>query len=252
MFPWYDSNWLSIYLHAQSIIKESNPKKLKTFTDALEPLKTRRDFEVVKIKKVFDEQRLNELKDVIKNLDMGQKETHEIFRFGRLVVHDHPIFNKLQGAMTEMVSEMVKEEVESSYNFLSLYYNLGVCDIHMDSPQAKWTLDICIEQTINWKIYISQRQDWMENFEYTGQNWKEQILNDSNNRFTAYSLKPSDGIIFSGSSQWHYRKSLYRKNKQNHCYLIFFHFIPKGMKEIIKPQNWAKLFDIPELENLFQ
>jgi hypothetical protein len=31
---------------------------------------------------------------------------------------------------------------------------------------------------------------------------------------------------------------------------LFFHFIPRGTAELVKPQNWARLFGIPELGGL--
>lgn len=249
-FPWYDSEWLTFYIAAKKLIKEHYPAKLNTFIEAFEPLQTRKDFEVVRLADFLSEDVLEKSKELIRNLENEKKETHEIFNFGRLVVHNHEFFNQLHESITDSVSKLVKEEVEPTYNFLSLYRNLGVCDVHMDAPTAKYTVDICIEQSIDWKIYISQRKDWAEDFEKYGENWQEQILNDPANHFTAYSLKPGGGIIFSGSSQWHYRKRIYQPNQNNFCNLIFFHFKPKGMNEIINPQNWAKLFDIPEIDSL--
>ncbi len=250
LFPWYDSQWLSAFETAKSIIQKTSPQKLASFTAAFKPLKTREDFEVIKLPKVFNQEILEKSKDIIKNLEIGQKETHEIFRLGRFVIHNHPFFNQIHESVTEMVSELVKEEVEATYNFLSLYNNLGVCAVHMDSPEAKYTFDICIEQSIDWKIFISQRQDWKNNFEYTYENWHQQIINDPKNHFTEYSLKSGDGIIFSGSSQWHYRNPISDKANNNFCNLIFFHFTPKGMKKLINPQNWAEIFEMPELKQL--
>ena len=74
-------------------------------------------------------------------------EKQELFNFGRLVVHDHPYFNQIQNTMTDLVSEIAQEPVEAYYNFLSLYNNLGVCEVHMDALSAKWTLDVCINQS---------------------------------------------------------------------------------------------------------
>lgn len=249
-FPWYDSRWLRHYLEAKSIIGEIYPDKLKTFIEAFKPLETRKDFEVIKTPNILSQEIIEASKEFIKELKNEQKETHELFRFGRLVVHNHQFFNQIHASLTDKVSDLVNEEVEASYNFLSLYRSLGVCKVHMDSPEAKYTLDICIEQSTDWQIFISRRQDWVEGFEYTEQDWHEQIVNDPKNHFTAYSLEPGSGIIFSGSSQWHYRESIFQENNKNFCNLIFFHFFPKGMRELVYSQNWAKLFDVPELENL--
>jgi hypothetical protein len=29
--------------------------------------------------------------------------------------------------------------------------------------------------------------------------------------------------------------------------MLFLHFIPRGAAEIVRPENWARLFDMPEL-----
>jgi hypothetical protein len=29
--------------------------------------------------------------------------------------------------------------------------------------------------------------------------------------------------------------------------LLFFHFVPLGTLEIVRPENWARLFDVPDL-----
>lgn len=251
-FPWYDSVWLTNYIRAKEILAESNPQKLKQFIEAIKPLKTRSDFEVIEVADILSPEIVEQSKELIINLQNREKETHEIFNFGRLVIHNHPFFDRIQEDLTKKVSQLVKEEVEASYNFLSLYYNIGVCDVHMDSPEAKYTLDICLEQSTDWKIHISQRMDWMEEFEYSGQDWQKHILEDPVNKFKSYSLKPGSGIIFSGSSQWHYRNPITEKSKQHFCHLIFFHFFPKGTKELLDPRNWASMFETPELEKISQ
>jgi hypothetical protein len=38
--------------------------------------------------------------------------------------------------------------------------------------------------------------------------------------------------------------------KEPFCNLVFFHFVPTGMLETVMPENWARLFGIPELADL--
>jgi hypothetical protein len=246
LFPWYDSNWLSSYIHAKNLIQANYPSKYTGFIDTLAPLRTRLDFETIQIGDLFDCATLSEIKELIIKFKKEELEKHEFFKFGRMVVHDDSYFNKLQNQLTQLVSDRVGEDVEPSYNFLSLYNNLGVCGIHMDAPHAKYTLDICIEQSNPWPIHISRIQPWPEQFRYR-KDWEESIKNDLNHDFSPYILSEGEAIIFSGSSQWHYRERIPKKMDHNFCHLIFFHFIPKGMSEIIKPRNWAALFGIPEL-----
>lgn len=248
LFPWYDSNWLSSYIRAKNFIQTDYPSKYAEFIDALSPLKTHLNFETVQIGNLFDAATLAEIKQLIIKLQQEELEKHEFFKFGRMVVHDAPYFNELQALLTPLVSDRVGEDVEPSYNFLSLYNNFGVCGLHLDAPLAKYTLDVCIEQSNLWPIYVSKVEPWPEDFSYH-QDWEESIKNDPDRQFSAYTLHEGEAIIFSGSSQWHYRERISTTTDNNFCHLIFFHFIPKGMKQTIDPKNWANLFDIPELNN---
>jgi hypothetical protein len=260
-FPWYDSNWLTAYCRAKEFIQRHYPHKYAEFIDAFQPLRTDPNFNTLRLKTVFDTATLQHIKALIQTLQPSELEQHEFLRFGRFVVHDHPYFNQLQQDLTAFVSDRVGEAVEPNYNFLSLYNNLGTCGVHMDAPLAKWTLDICIEQSHPWPIHISQVQPWPEHFgngsaetqsaetqhTQTQHAWAQRIKQNANHQFTAYTLQPGDGIIFSGSSQWHYRDRIPNQTEQNFCHLIFFHFIPAGLKPLLHPQTWATQFDIPEL-----
>jgi hypothetical protein len=186
------------------------------------------------------------IEDSIVTLNKSELEQHELLRFGRFVVHDYDYFTQLHQLITPLVSDLVGELVEPIYNFLSLYNNLGVCRVHMDAPYAKYTLDICIDRSDPWPIYFSQVQEWPEHF-HNRSNWEQSIETDPANIFTAHDLSPRQAVIFSGSSQWHYRKRIPQKIDNNFCHLLFFHFTPKGMADKIDPHNWATLFDLPEL-----
>jgi hypothetical protein len=66
--------------------------------------------------------------------------------------------------------------------------------------------------------------------------------------FTSHALKSGEALLFSGSSQWHYRDPLPRGGGFAH--LLFFHFVPRGLGEVVEPQNWARVFDVPELAQI--
>lgn len=246
-YPWYDSQWLNAYVQAKKLIKQHQPALLNEFVNTMDVLKTRSDFQVKKLPNILNEIIINEIRGLIDSLLTDELEKQELFDFGRLVVHNHPYINQLQNTMTGLASEITRELVEPYYNFLSLYNNLSVCGVHMDAPFSKWTLDICIEQSNIWPIYLSQVLPWPENTIHIDKDWESKIKNDPANNFKEYNLEAGEGIVFSGSSQWHYRNRITQIKKENYCHLIFFHFIPKGTKEILEPSNWAGLFGLPEL-----
>ena len=246
-FPWYDSIWLQQYVAAQAFLAANHPQRLQPFIDAMAPLRTRPDFETSLLSGVIDEAMLGRIRAALAGLKPADLELHEIKTFGRWVVHDNPILTELQDRMTALVSDVVGEPVERSYNFLSLYTRLGRCPVHMDAPSAKWTLDICIDQSHEWPIHFSQVQPWPEASDYSMDDWEQRILGDPANRFESHIIQPGDAAVFSGSSQWHYRDPLPVAGGKGFCHLLFFHFIPQGVSGYLDPEGWEAYFDAPGL-----
>lgn len=244
---WYDSTWLRRYFAARAIVARVAPAKMSEFTNTLVVLRTDPEFTVRYLPKVLDDEALLAIREAVKAIPRDKLELHELKRFGRFVVHDWPIFTELQRGFTDRVSEWAGEEVEPCYNFLSLYTQKGVCEPHMDAPSAKWTLDICIEQSAPWPIHFSPILPWPDEQPNLGDDWQGHIKDDPALDFASAATLPGDGILFSGSSQWHYRDPIPRGQGRSFCDLLFFHYIPKGTAELVEPRNWARIFDIPEL-----
>jgi hypothetical protein len=252
LYPWYDSGWLSTYEEAKKIIRDVRPEALQSFVDAFRILHTPRDFKVKFFEHPFDAATLAEIRNVTASLRPSDLELHEAARFGRFVVHDHPFFTELQQRTVPWVSEAVGEAVEAKYNFLSLYTTKGVCAVHMDAPEAKWTLDLCIDQAAPWPIFFSEVQPWPDSVAdaWRNEGWENNIKQSRSLDFASYTLLPGQAVIFSGSSQWHYRDPMPVASGKQYCTLLFFHFIPKGTAELVRAKNWARLFGIPELAGL--
>lgn len=255
--PWYDSPWLSCYFQAKDIVKSVYPDQIEAFEQAFDILRTDHAFREAKVSGVISPSRLEELRQVILEYPQEQLETQELLTFGRYVIHDHPVFDQLQQELTDQLSQLAGEPLEPSYNFLALYNNLGYCQPHMDAPNAKWTLDICLQQSDIWPIQFSQIQPWPEDFarkarqdaehKSWGYQWPKAIIDNPANHFTEHRMEEGEAIFFSGSSQWHYRPRIEQCFKQNFCHLLFLHYIPKGTRELVDPNNWARLFSMPEL-----
>jgi hypothetical protein len=255
LFPWYDSVWLTRYTRAREIVRRLHPEKLPMFEGVFSVLRTASDFRIKRLDKIFNDETLSEIRRVVSSLRPTDLELHEARMFGRFVVHDHPLFNELQQRTLALVADAAGEPVEASYNFLSLYSDLGRCPLHMDAPEAKWTLDLCISQSTPWPIYFSDVQSWPESDgqPWAEENWEERIKHSPSMRFTPCTLQPGEAVLFSGSSQWHYRDSIPREPRETarqFCDLLFFHYIPRGTAELVRPKNWANLFHIPELAEI--
>jgi len=248
-FPWYDSLWLKAYTQAESLLSKRSTSATAEFVDAMDVFRVSPKFNEIQINSILSKPTLERVRTIISNVDPALYEKHEFLKFGRLVIHDLPEFNTIQQELTSHVEQAVGEPLEASYNFLSLYNNLGKCDLHMDSPYAKWTLDICIDQSAIWPIYFSEVVRWPEGFT-PEDNWQSNIISSSERKFREYTLEPNQAVIFAGSSQWHYRNRIEQRFKQNFCHLLFLHFIPLGTKELINPRNWARLFSAPELNGI--
>lgn len=242
-FPWYDAFFLQMFEAARRYLASVLPDQLAAFEAAFEPLRTPRDFRVRQVEGLFAPDRLQAIRDEVAKLPAAKLEPHELASFGRMVVHDHPYFVELQRELLPMASELAGCELAAGYNFLSLYGNSARCEPHMDQPVSMYTLDFCIDQSAEWPIYFSDVVDWptaelMNTFDPAA------LLADSAMPFTEYMLRPNNAILFSGSSQWHYRKAM---PQPGFCTLLFFHYFPKGCEGLVRPEHWPEALSMPEL-----
>jgi hypothetical protein len=247
-FPWYDSVWLSSYQQARAFLARHDREKLEEFERALSVFRTEPGFQTVRLSSVFDDQILERIRRTVAGYSVAQLELHELESFGRFVVHDDPFFLELQEGVADLVSGVVGEQVEACYNFLSLYQGDARCAVHMDAPSAKWTLDICVDQSRPWPIEVSDVVPWPETWESPAGDWEDEILQTTT--FTPYTMSAGEAIIFGGSSQWHYRDPMPQATSDDFCTLLFFHYVPAGSAALSQPENWPDIFDVPELRSV--
>ena len=250
MFPWYDSWWLAEYATAKRLLAGSNPAVLERFIRELSVFRTDPAFTVQTVDGLLDDAVWEQVHQTIAALRPDDLDMKEANAFGRFVARNRPFFSELQRRLTPLVSERVGEPVEPSYNFLSLYGAPGVCAPHMDAPSAKWTLDLCVAQSAPWPIHFSQVVPWPEHAWPDGEDpgeWAETVKTRPSLTFQPVTLEPRQAVIFSGSSQWHYRDRMPPGSGRQFCELLFFHYIPAGTRDLVAPDKWAGLFGAPEL-----
>ena len=248
-FDWYDSHFLRRFESAKRFLRFAAPDRVEEFEAAFGALRTRPDFQAQSVDPVFDPATFDEILETVHSLPYVALEHYESGSFGRSLLRNHPLFTRLQSTLTSMVSERVGEPVSPSYNFLSLYRGVGKCDPHLDDPLAKWTLDICLEQNVEWPIFVSQVVDWPATLPEAAPTI-ETLRADPAFRFDSIILSPNRGVIFSGSSQWHFREKI-SGSRSSFCHLLFLHYLPAGAESLADPKKWAAHFDIPELDLLF-
>src|SRR6266403_5526005 len=95
-YPWYGSFWLIKYQRAEDVIRRVQPEKLPVFVAALSGLRTGADFRVKRVPGLFDDTTVATIRQTIGMFQLTELELHELKKFGRFVVHDHPFFADLQ------------------------------------------------------------------------------------------------------------------------------------------------------------
>ena len=251
MYPWYDSWWLSDLAKARAALA-SSPAVLDRFDRDIDVLRTRPSFTTRVVDGVLDAATHARILELVASLAPGDLDLSEARSFGRFVCRKQPYLSELQRHLTPFVSEQVGEPVEPTYNFLSLYGSPGVCPPHMDAPNAKWTLDICLAQSAPWPIHFSQVVPWPEpgGPEVDARDLTRAVVESPALSFEAVALQPGQAAIFSGSSQWHYRDRMPAGPGRRFCDLLFFHYVPAGTRDLVCPDRWAALYDAPALEGL--
>jgi len=247
-FNWYDAKFLRRFEAAKSFLSIVAPDRLEEFVAGFDVLRTDPGYRVRHVSSVFDSPTFEMVCETVHTLPYVALEHYEGDSFGRSLLRHHPLFTELQSSLTSRVSELVGEPVSPAYNFLSLYRAAGRCDPHLDQPLSKWTLDICVEQSVEWPIYFSQVVDWPTG-DLPGERSIEELRRDPSLHFDQAVLSPNEGVIFSGSSQWHFREPM-PGGRSEFCHLLFFHYLPCGAEPLADPKQWATHFSIPELEIL--
>ena len=243
---WYDSRFLKAFEAARAYLAQVSPDRVEAFIADFAPFYPPKDFRQVKVTDFLPAERLAEVRREVAAISQDQLDSHEIARFGRSILHDHPPFVALQHDLLDQVSDMAGMALEPGYTFLSLYGPDGVCRLHMDQPISMFTLDLCLDQSHDWPIHFSQPLDWQRVSEF-GSHPTVASLEQLGIGFSSDVLKPNEALLFCGSAQWHYREPFAR---DGFCNLLFLHYYPAGCSKLIEPTLWAEHFAMPQLQPL--
>jgi hypothetical protein len=142
-------------------------------------------------------------------------------KFSRWFWHNLPMLKQLHHSpeLIMKASKVFGEPVKPSYVFTSLYDANGVCPVHRDRPQCRYTIDLCIDQDDVWPIYVEDLEDKNP---------------DKLARCKPYILKPGEALCYSGTGQTHYRKPMKEDSKATWINLAFFHWVPTSWMGEVK------------------
>jgi len=244
--PWYDAHFLRCFEAAKTYLGNVRPDAVERFNTGFDMLKPQPGTQIVKQSDFFPSETQRRIREIADTIPQHRLELHELEGFGRHVVHDHEWFVALQHEILPRVEEMAGRKLVPGYNFLSLYGGKGICGLHMDEPMSMYTLDYCIDQSGPWPIQFSNLVEWPGR-ELMAAWTPDAVLGNPDIRFTPHSLAINEALLFTGSSQWHYRDAI---PPGGFCKLLFFHYYPQGADDLVRPRRWPAHFGLPELEPL--
>ena len=152
--------------------------------------------------------------------------------FVRQYIHNPPFLVKIHKQLQEFATEIFGEPVKPSYVFLSMYKEDGICPLHIDRPQCRYTIDYLIRQTQPepWPICIAghMSDDQRQAHEKANECYPEdeQAIKSriESEKWNTVELNPNDAVCYSGTHSWHYRP----KRLKGTADLAFFHFVPEN------------------------
>lgn len=149
-------------------------------------------------------------------------------QFSRGWLHNPPLLVDLHNRLTPFASEVFGEPVKPSYVGLSMYDGGGVCPLHIDRPQCRYTIDWLIRDTMpeRWPIYVSDVLTDEQVALSPGHPKDAESIAAVKATQTWHRIdkEPNDAVAFSGTHSWHYRDPIPGGTAD----LAFFHYVPVG------------------------
>lgn len=150
-------------------------------------------------------------------------------KFGRLYGHNPSFFVAIHHQLAEYASDLFGQKLKPSYVFLSMYEAGGICPLHIDRPQCRYTIDYLIRQesTVAWPIDIGPempdaQRDAIEISHPQTPEDRQAVIDSVD--WTRCLLAPNDAVCYSGTNAWHYRPFA----STGKADLAFFHFVPEA------------------------
>lgn len=246
-YPWYDTHQLDAIELARRYLAVVRPDRLDSFLERLSRYQVDLSFRARTLHDILPARRMAQVQSAVVDVCQQDLMLGEAALHGRVKAKHHPVFAALHEELTGFVEAQVGEALEPSYLMFTRYDSTGRLPVHLDSPDSKWALGICLQAPVSWPLHCGRTVSWPppHNPDWT----PGHVLSDPAMEFRAYDLQVGDAVLFSGSCQWHYRDPVPPMGS-GHFDLLYLQYVPRGEGRIIKPRYWAEEFDIPELAEL--
>ena len=146
--------------------------------------------------------------------------------FNRFFATNDPKFTLFQNKfVAPSLVDLFDWPLKPTYNFLSCYLpGEGECPMHVDRSQCFLTIDVCLNQSKPWPLYVNSSKDFSNHYFKKDIQEHERIKQASEE----FIMEPGDALCYSGTNHAHWRK---RIDGDNFCDLVFFHFVPESLMQ---------------------
>ena len=183
------------------------------------------------VRELFDKSAHEAIRDFVNKTVPMLPVSADDQEFVRHYMHNPRFFVDIHHQLTDFASEQFGRKVKPSYCFLSMYKENGICPLHIDRPQCRYTIDYLIQitQTEPWPILIGEDMTDEERLAIDesglGHPTNEEDIQAriKAEKWHEINLNENDAVLYSGTKAWHYRPNRLKETAD----LIFFHFVPE-------------------------
>lgn len=248
-FDWYDSVLRNRIRFASRFLAIVRPDQVGRFVAEMDRLRTDPGFTARKFPRFLEQDRFEQLRrDAAPYLKAPDREDKVAEPFGLGKFINMAPFNDLLFGLTDWVGQQVGEPVSPRFTQLTTYQGKLDLPLHLDSPDSKWVLGICLDHNFDWPIAVSKVVDWPDSAS-RGHGFDAAIKADPSLEFREFLLEPNEAVLFSASGQWHYRNRI-AANPSGYYHMLHLQYVPEGCNVLVEPGRWAQHFGIEELETL--
>jgi len=245
--PWYDARISQRIEVARRFLAGNHPRVLARLELALSHLVVDPQFHLESRAAFLPSDALASLTAAI---DRHSTDMHdeEMPMLGRLKINDLPAFEPARELAQRWVEDRTGLEVVPTYTMFVRYGAQGKLPVHLDSPDSHFTVGIRLGHASNWPITCSAVQTWPPDVD--PQAWSgEALQNDLSLGWRTIDPEPNEAILFSASTQWHWRGPMPSGSDRPYD-MLYCSFIAREGRYILSPEGWTEGLGIDELRPL--